>query len=307
MLTLTINSHSCGNAMQRVYETSDHFWSYAGKMIIITRSLLNAAARNVHIVSRYGKDFPEKVRLITTRMKLFSIVGVGFSLGSLKPIAEKIFSNLLSQNKEGVALNVLSFSITVIDVVDSTSTFVNAALELSGRAAIESLSNLGIPLITAMSLLGITSRIIQIAKVRLINRTVSGLDKEINDAILAKKSISEEQISKIIKPLNNLIATEMPSEIKRKLNDLHGFIKNSHEEQWQKGVKELSQRVTVIHQALKKQLIIHGLGIFANALTLSALALFTFATISSAPFLLVASSFVVRVSSLAYQDLTEET
>lgn len=292
MLLTLQNPCLCGtHAFERIYATSNHVWSYAGKLLIITRSLLNAAARTPYFLSRYGADFPAKVKLITTRLKLPSIVGVIFSFRDLKSTFDKMIQNLLSHNKEGVALNLLSFSITAIDIVDSTATFINSALDLSGRVPIERLTSLGTPLVGAMSILGIISRIIQIAKACGIIKSMKGiqhmLTKQSGDLLQTKNSLS------------NLIASEIPTDIKDKIKELHRLIKDNNLEK-----SEILTTIVSIHQTVKKKLILDGLGIFASTLTISALALFTLGSLGSAPFLLVASSFGVRIFSLAYQDLT---
>src|ERR1700733_10555048 len=140
--------------LKKFYERADHVWSYLGKIIILTRHLLNAASKSCQLISLLEKNLPGKIRIITTRLKLFSIVSIPFSLISLKSISEKIFKNFLINNKEGVVLSSLSFTIIVIDVFDSTSTFVNTVLDLSNRTPIVSLPALVLPFSFAMTELG---------------------------------------------------------------------------------------------------------------------------------------------------------
>lgn len=159
------------------YSTCEHLWSYLGKIVLLIRSLLNIAIRNSYIIAAAGKNFPQTVKDTITRMKLFSIVSVPFSLVNLDSTVRKIFNSFLLNDREGMALSTLSFTIIAADVIDSVTTFINASLALSSANPIGIFSALGLPLGFTMSGLGTISRTIQVAKAANLYRNI---DKEIS-------------------------------------------------------------------------------------------------------------------------------
>lgn len=251
--------------LKKNYEKADHVWSYLGKITILTRHLLNAASKSCQLISLLGKDLPERIKKTTTRLKLFSIVSIPFSLISLKSISEKIFKNFLINNKEDVVLGSLSFAIIVIDVFDSITTFVNTVLDLSERAPIASLSALGLHFGFAMSGLGTISRIIQVSKTYQVHRSVSDIRKEMLEAFLEKNLGINEMQAKIAAPLTEKILKAIPGEIELKLGKLYDLITTDRTETFtDQQISEISQILDDIQAKLKKKCIIEGLGIFAN-------------------------------------------
>lgn len=291
--------------LKKIHEIADHTWSYLGKVIIFTRHLLNAASKNCHLISLLGKDLPQRIAKTILRLKLFSILSVPLSLASLKSTSEKIFKNFLINDKEGIALSSLTFTITAIDVLDSISTFVNTVLNLWSRPSIASLSALGLPFGFAMSGLGIVSRIIQVAKTHQVSKSVSDIRKEMLKTLLENKlGITEMQaITKTHLTEKSLKA--IPGEIEFKLRELYGLISADRIQRFTvQEMNEISQLLDNIQAQLKKKFIIEGVGIFANTLIISALFLFCLGSLSATPFLILASSFFIRIFSLIYQDST---
>lgn len=290
---------------KKLYEKMEHVWSYLGKIIILARHLLNAASKNCYAISLLGKDLPERVKVITTRLKLSSIVGIPFSLVSLKSISEKIFNNFLISDREGVALGSLSFTIVFIDVIDSLATFVNTILTLSARTPIASLSALGLPFGFAMSGLGSISRTTHIAKACQVYKRVSNIRKEMLEVCIEKKLvINKNQVKTTLSFIEKTLKI-IPGEVELKLQKLYDLITIDKNEIFtDQQIGEISQILDDIQDKLKKKFIIEGFGIFSNTLTISALCLFCLGSLSSIPFLLLASSFFIRISFLIYQDLT---
>jgi hypothetical protein len=146
------------------YATCEHLWSYLGKISLLARSILNAAARSCSIIAMAGSHFPDVVKDITNQLKLLSIVSLPFSVVDIHSAAGKIFAGFLAKDAEGSVLSALSFTIIAADIVDSVATFINAALVLSSANPIALFSAIGLPLGFTMVGLGIISRTIQIAK-----------------------------------------------------------------------------------------------------------------------------------------------
>ena len=150
-----------------------HVWSYAGKSFLIARNLLNASARSGRIKALAGKNFSDQVKTITTHMKLLSIVSVPFSLMDLHMSIQKAWKSLKANDKTGLTLNALSSTILVLDILDSMSTFVNAALGVMGRELNAPLSALGLPMAFTMLGIGSMTRVIHIFKTKQLNRKMS--------------------------------------------------------------------------------------------------------------------------------------
>lgn len=218
---------------QLSYAQYEHAWSYIGKIAILSRHLMNAAANHRDIVSWACDDFPLRIKHITTQLKLLSVLSVIFSLYEIKQTAERVFKSFLQNDKEGVALGALSLAIVSADTFDSITTFVNSALAIASLPPVESFSAIGLPLAFAIAGMGTLSRAIKIAKAF----------------------------------------------------NLYRNLKPSHE----RSAQEMKMKM-------------EGLGILANAIILSGLVLFSIGAISSIPFLLLALGFMIRISSLVYQD-----
>lgn len=134
----------------------EHVWSYGGKVVILSRNLLTAAAMNSRVLQVAGHNFPHQVKYLSTQMKLSAIVGIPFALRDLVRLGQKIAKG------EGVLLNSLAFTITAADVVDSITTFVNAVLTLTIQKPNQTLASWGMPLGFTMASLGTASRAIKI-------------------------------------------------------------------------------------------------------------------------------------------------
>ncbi len=211
----------------------EHAWSYIGKIAILSRHLMNAAANQQHLVSWSDADFPHRIKNISTHLKLLSIVSVLFSLADLISTAQRIFKSFLLKDKEGVALGALSFVIIAADTFDSITTFVNSALSIASLPPIEAFSAIGLPIAFAVAGMGTLSRAIQIAKALHLYLSID----QSNDKLI-----------------------------------------------------------------LERKMKIEGLGILANLSIISGLILFSISAAGSVPFLLLALGFMIRISSLIYQE-----
>jgi len=160
----------------KAFNTSDHVWGYLGKILILTRHLLNVSVRTCHYLTLGCRNLDKRIFDLINRLKLFSIVGIPFTLASIHSTAKKIFKSYQLQDTEGVALNGLSLTMQAGDVVDSTTTFVNASLIAASQTPVALFSAIGMPLAFGMLGLGSISRIIQIAKTHLLQ---ASLKKEV--------------------------------------------------------------------------------------------------------------------------------
>ncbi|MCE2982220.1 MAG: hypothetical protein LW832_01515 [Parachlamydia sp.] len=289
--------------LKGIYAKTEYFWSYLGKIVLLTRHLLNATSRSSRLVPMLGDNFPQKVVKMTTRLKLFSIVGVPFSLVSLKSISEKIFKSYSLNDKEAVALGSLAFTITSIDAFDSTATFANTVLLLSARSPIARLSALGMPCGFAMTGLGIISRIGHIAQSCRIYYSLSDIRKKMLEAYLEEQLGINERQALLAAPFTEKTFRAAPGEVEVKLRQLYNLITAHRTERLTDQEKnEISHILDAIQTLLKKKVFLDGLGISANCLSLSALCLFCLGSLNSTPFWLLSGSFFIRISSLMVQE-----
>ena len=253
---------------QLSYKQCEHLWSYGGKTVLLFRNFLNVIARSSFTAVLAGTSYPCKIQKVVTHLKLFSIVGVPFSLVDLKSSLNTFFGKT-----QLLTTDVLSFVLLIADTVDSTSTFINSSLTLNGMPTIEALSSMGLPLGFMMAGIGTISRTIQIARSCHLYKkmNVKSYQEEINEE---KKALLQRII-----PKDALIALE--NLLKR---------------------EEVSQSLETIQGHLEKKIHIDLIGILANVTILFALSLFSVGITNAYPFSLMTIAFMIRLASVFYQD-----
>ncbi|HEV8051896.1 MAG TPA: hypothetical protein VGP47_05325 [Parachlamydiaceae bacterium] len=311
------------------YSKCERAWSYLGKTAILTRHFLNAASKNMRIIAVAGMDFPKVVSGITTHMKLLSIVSIPFSLGDITSTARKILNSLFLNDKEGMILSTLSFTVIAADIADSFTTFVNTTLILSAAAPVAFFSLMGLPLGFTMAGLGTISRTVQIAKSTILYRSISrevlaekplnkdflkafiektlGIDEELKSLL----SISPDQLTlkqqtrmQLLKDNNKAaILRAAPGESLKELESLLEQLEGSTEDSL---TPEKQKEVMAIFKKIQKQIIkkmkIDGLSICANLFSLAALILFSVGIATSTPFALLVVAFAIRLGIVIYQN-----
>ncbi len=297
-----------------LYDTVEHGWRYIGKINITLRNLLNAAARIPEVIEAAGQNFPVKVKNLTTHMKLAAIVSVPFSLYDLKYAADKIYKSFVFEDCEGVALSSLSFSLIATDMVDSITTFVSAALAIAEYEPLQILSNLSLPLPIALASMGTVNRTIQITKAYRLNQLVSEilLPQSRNKLPQALKIFIKDQITTTASKLNlgeisekkkAAILRSAPKEIVDELIKLYEILKNQTSISFTtQQVERIYKSLDLIQAHLQKKMNIELLNIFANLVILTALWLFSMATVGPLPFILIATGFTTRIIAVAYHE-----
>jgi hypothetical protein len=272
---------------------------------------LNAAARSDRVLAAAGPDFPHKVKYIVTRMKLFTIVSVPFSCTALKATVQKIFKSMHLHDHEGIALSMLSLTVISADIVDSVTTFVNAALETASKQAIPAFSALGLPLGYTITTVGTISRIIQIAKTCHLYNSLKKVEaseekrKQLRQFLenkfgltLDEKMLSKDDMAKLIEKKNADLLRAAPPEAVAELRELYLMLRQDH-----LNMDEVSKKLDHISSLLIKKMMGDAIGIGANMVAFSALSLFTLGAAGAAPFILLTVSFAIRISGAAFQDL----
>jgi hypothetical protein len=307
----------------------EHFWSYGGKVLLITRNVLNAVAKSSTAIYIAGADLPLRIKSIITRLKLFAIVGVPSSLMDLKSVVQKIFNSFRLQDAEGVALATLSFSIIAADAFDSVTTFANAMFALTLSTPFEIFAATGMPIAAMINGFGTISRTIQVAKGCNLYRNLNpdhlekhksvaamkaylaksvGVDKE--DAELVKL-LSEghqdkalmDKIEKLKEKKKAIILRSIPKEAIPDFEKLFALLDSKTDEIFsEQEIASITSNIKNIRQHLKKKVNVDLLGILANLISISALVLFFLGIMNPLPFLMLALAFTIRLLALNYQE-----
>lgn len=262
-------------------------------MIIISRNLLNASARSARILAFTKEGFPHTVKNLTTGMKLFSIVGVPFSIFDLKAVAQKIFNSFSASDKEGVALGTLSFSIIALDIFDSVTTFVNATLRLtsSSLSPLQLFTSLDLPIGVALVGMGTLSRTIQVVKTFQFNRNIGQYAADTAKLkAFVHTTLNVEKVA--LQRFAPKSAVDELEELSKLLTTPDTDVKP----------EDIAASVGKIQQELCRKMKLDTVGIGANLFVLNALRLFSVGAAGPLPFLLLAGGFGTRLGVLAYQD-----
>jgi hypothetical protein len=328
-LDKTHSENSFKKISAATYSKCGHAWSYLGKMALLTRSLLNSAARNVYFLALTGIRHPQKIINFTTSMKILSIVGVPFSIGDINATAKKILNGIIHKDKEGIALSALTFTVIAADIIDSVTTFINTTLFLSASAPVAIFSAMGLPLGFTMSGVGTISRTIQVAKAMNLYRNIekeirtdNHLNKDslraflektlgVTDELKVLMSTSSEQLSEKqkmriehLKETNRAaILRTAPPAVAESLKSLLDMLNDTSTESLSlEKQEEILKTLKHIQNHLVKKLKIDGLSIAANLFSLTALTLFALGSSTSAPFLTLCVAFSIRLAVVYYQD-----
>lgn len=289
----------------RFYTCSEHIWSYVGKGVIFTRHVLNAISKSCHLVTLSCNSLSDRVKHITTCMKLFSLVSVPFSVVTLKLTASKIIRSYDIDDREGVCMGSLSFMLISTDAFDSLTTFVNAALALSSRPVIGLFSDLGIPLGFTMAGLGTVLRTINIVKARRFGINLAQT-RSCKAFLEEKLGIKEREALKIVEKADLLIEKKRA----QLMRDTSGDIVKLLEKLYSKfqtndnpSSVEIGELLNEVQAQLRKKIAVDALGIGANLFIAAALYLFCIGSEGAKPFALLATAFFTRLVALVYQDL----
>lgn len=319
---------SFSKRFKQISSTFESSWSYIGKILLATRHFLNGASRDVDAIAIFGKNFTQGIANNVIRLKLFSIVSVPFGMKDTYGVFEKIIAGLNLKDVEGVALNSLSITIILADVVDSITTFLNAASTLIVGSSIQAFASLGLPLGFTIPGVGTISRTIQVVK-------SLGLYKNVQDQLLNNKNVNKDSlkaflestlgISKELKELLAVPKDQLSSEQKEQIeilkekskqailrsatpdivNDLEDLLRfvdmeiNSDSLENQRHVEKILNR---IQNQLLRKVKTHLFGIIANLFSLAALSLFAVGFASSLPFFLLSVSFAIRLLGVMHQN-----
>lgn len=294
---------------KRLYDKVDQVWSYLGKTTLLTRQVLNATLRTCYLVSLCCRT-KEQIQRVIARLKLFSIVGVPFTVSSIQATAEKVFKGYHNRDREGVLLGSLSLVIMSTDFVDSLATFTNAVLALFEKPPVKLLSDLGMPIAFGLTTLGGFSRTMQLLNTHRLYRELHGiqggrngltenLKSYLNEKLGVTELESKTEVQKLLARKRASLLRQAPASAVKELDMLAAKLSDPQSKLTQEEIKDSLNKVA---SSLKKKMIVDAGNLFASMLTFVALCLFFTAAPAVMPFLLLATSYSLRLGFLAYQD-----
>lgn len=263
------------------FKQCEHAWSYLGKIVIMSRNILNASSRNLRIVSYAGQNFPQRIKQITNHMKLCAFVSVFFGLFDLQATASKVLKSIQIKDREGIAINILTTALIAVDIFETSLTFLNSALSIFSKDQV--LSNIGLPLGLSIAAMATANRIIHLSKVVNLYLSIQR-NKQNLEPFLKEKFASEIEKASLLRASN----FEVLNELQAILNDKTY------------GTDEILNRV---ENLLKKKIHVELIGLASFLIMGFALTLMRAGNSGAKPFLLLALSFKLRIGSLLYQEI----
>lgn len=284
---------------KKVLDSSEHVWSYLGKLVILTRHALNITVKTCQRLAMCC-SLNRRILNAVTRLKLFSIVSVPFSIFSVHSTAQKLFKSFHLRDKEGIALTSLSLAIIATDIVDSLATFTNAALTTLSKAPVALFSTLGMPIAYALIGMGSVSRTIQLIKTYSLFKEFQKAGKrETLEQFLEAKLGVEKQLEK----KRAALLRAAPSDVVKEFEKIAELLKDNRR-LTEKEASALLKSLDKISLLLKKKMIADAANLMANILSFIGLTLFLFTVPPVTPFIFLAASMLLKISTLAFQDLS---
>lgn len=298
-----------------VIEKCESVWSYLGKTMVFTRHVLNVVLKNSYRFTVGCKNFDNRITSAIAHLKVFSIVGVPFSLMAIPNTAQKIFKNIQSNDKEGAALTSLSLVVITADIMDSMSTIINASLTLASKVPLEILSTIGLPLAFTVVGLGSLLRSVQLAKTYLFYRNLkkevfSNIDptslnhKEVEDLLwkYLNKNLGNDEQTPSLKNLKKAkLLREAPAVAVEKFEEIIDLLKKYQELNVEQ-IENILETLDQIDLKFKQKMSIEIGNLIANALTFIGLCLFFAVVPAGLSFIFFAVAVVIRIALLAYQN-----
>lgn len=290
------------DAVSRAFASVEQGWNYAGKTFLLSRHVLNGTIKSCSwFLKRCCCTGNTRLSDAVRRLKLFTIISIPINLKQIPGLAGRVKQNFQWRDPKETLLAGISLSVLLMDTIDTLATFTTAALQTLSIAVPAIVSAVGTPLAYGMLTLGASNRIVRIRDMtKFLKETgkvnVSGTPEEVKTAlqlylksnttggkheesVVAKKS--NERAVQTIKSLETLVAKE----------------EFSHEE-----VREATVLLADISRHIRRERKIHAAYLTANVVSLTALSFFSLSIGTVSPFVLMAASVAIRLSTQLYQD-----
>lgn len=288
---------------KKVFDSCEHAWSYLGKMVILTRHSLNITVKTCQSIALCC-SLNRRIVMAVARLKLFSIVAVPFSVVSVRSAAQNFFKSFHLRDKEGIAIAGLSLALIATDIVDSLATFTNAALAAISKSPIALLSTWGMPMAFALVGMGATSRTIQLVKTYNLFQEFQKAGKSKNFEQFLNVKLAHSDVKKLKEAKRAALLRATPIEVVQEFEKIAELLKDQGGALTEKEVAALFKSLEKVSKLLRKKMAADAANLMANVLSFIGLTLFLLTVPPVAPFIFLAASMLVKISTLAFQDLT---
>ena len=290
---------------QKVYKKCDKAWSYLGKIMLFTRSSLNATLQSSRF-TLIPKGQECKVTGVVTHLKVFSVISIPFAIANIPATVQKIFKSFQLNDKEGAALASLTFVLIMGDMLDTVATFLNAAIALAYKTPIQFFSVIGLPLAFGLVSLGSISRTVQLVKTHQVYKkfkmkVLSNINKDSKQDEIKEvlQDFLEKKIGNELKKAK--FQRALPPEVLDKLESLMKLCQEDQELDAET-VHEIVKDLMEIKEKFKEKMAFDISNLFANALAFTGLCLMLTGAPAAIAFVLFAIAMAIRIALLIKQD-----
>lgn len=224
------------NRAKVAVDTCDKISQYLTKTMSFTRNVLKASLESYCPFTLGGKGLDVKVNSAVLHLKVFSVIGIPFSIIAIPASVKQIFKNIQLRDKEGSTLASFSFVLLSAGLFSSISSLINSCLTLASKVPIEFLSSAGMPLAFGLVGFGTLLKTVKLAKTLLLYRK---LQKEIFSKVDRQNPNNQQIYRDLLKFLaKNLGVSERKM---KRFNDLHEKMDKMSE-------KELVQEIEILQK-----------------------------------------------------------
>jgi len=312
------------------YSACSKAWGYLDKVTTLGRHTINTLGNNLRLGLLIGKDSSKHITTIGVRLDFISAVGLPFALFSLQDFGRKIINSFGLSDKEGLALNSLYLSATLLGIFETVATTINTGLTLASKAPIALFSTLGLPIGFAVYGLNFISASINTVKAvcfyRKVNRellegkkfenktdlknfidqTIGITQKEL-DVITSQNLNGEEKEAKITYLRDQRMASVLrsaPKDSVDELNSLFEMLKTHKGETFSTSESlQIANSLEKAQSHLRKKITLDSLSVVINLISIVGLTLFLASNVAWLPFIVLGTACVIRLGVFIYRDL----
>lgn len=325
-------ARKAGKIYTVLFNSAEHTWSYIGKLSVLSRHVLNATIRTSPIIALTGQKFTADAAKAVNCIKLLGIIGLPFTLNSIKNTSLKIFEHIKNRDAEGLVLGTISLALLTGDAFDNITSFINTTLSLASLPTIGILSTIGLPLGLTMASVGTITRSLSIGKSIALHHQINSKIMNLEDPDMAinvlqellqdKLGVSDKEIAKIVKKCKGdevkasikierlmkrkraALYRSASGEAAKEMEKLHAMLNIENKELNPNDLGDIFKGLQAIQGSLQKKIILDALSIFANVLTITALILFLSGVAAGpAPFILLAISVLIKIGVVVAEDI----
>lgn len=277
---------------QEVLKAYEMTWRYLGKALLAIKFSVKALASGC-------KSCEEWVRPFAASLSLFAVFSVLNDLRAIPKQFEQIAKSTRLQDIEGIVLGILGAVMLCMDLVDSVDTVLTGISVLAG-GAFAWIAIVGRPFLWALSGIGIISRLIKI-----------GITAELRFSL---GSVRNQSHAEILKFIDGRLSTELDrikmvrrtsEKVVRQMEKLRVILKDESvgADLKDRAVKQVFDNACKVSE---RKMAVDAVGILANAIMITGMALFSVAMPAAIPFAFLAGGTLTRMGIAVYEDTLQK-